>query len=139
MTGPSGAATPPAARWMRPLNLAFALAYALSLAVQHNDRSQPSFLLDPVTSEGHPLYHMVTHFGLTYTHAIEEWILKVEAAHRLFDPFQIAVLHGFDKAQRLAFAPRGVRVNADIHPRPDRGADVVHQFGVARRLEIAHR
>lgn len=52
--------------------------------VNHQDRSQPTVALDPETGSVRPLYAMVTHFGLTWTHVLESLIVKLEAAHRRF-------------------------------------------------------
>lgn len=52
--------------------------------VQHLDRSQPTIAIDPANGVARPVYHMVSHVGLTYTQVIESVVLKVEAAHRIF-------------------------------------------------------
>ena len=76
--------------------------------VQHNDRSQPSFagesfdLSDGVPSSFRiqPVYNFVTHAGLTYTHVIEDIVIKLESAYRYF--------HHVDASSRLnitAFGP----------------------------------
>ncbi|MFT5429927.1 MAG: hypothetical protein ACI9OJ_000600 [Myxococcota bacterium] len=80
----------------------------ISLQVlQHNDRNQPSFTapLAGLPGQGsaggalemQPVYHFVTHAGLTYTHVIEDWVVKVEAAYRHF--------HDVDDSAMAQFAP----------------------------------
>lgn len=60
--------------------------------VQHNDRNQPTFaprlpsdLSNLSSIELVPIYGYVTHAGLTYTHVIEDWVVKLEAAYRHFE------------------------------------------------------
>lgn len=71
--------------------------------VQHQDRTQPTIALDPGTFTAHPVYHMVNHFGLTYTQVLGEWILKVEGAYRMFD----------DDPDLGSFVPVGAAEQAD--------------------------
>jgi len=57
-------------------------------AVQHNDRSQPTFRLDTQSLSLRPMYSMVTHLGMTAVYtpdALEGFVFKLEAAHRMFD------------------------------------------------------
>ena len=60
--------------------------------VQHNDRNQPSFageafdfsqgIPSPFTVQ--PIYGFVTHAGLTYTHVVGDFVIKLESAYRYF-------------------------------------------------------
>ncbi len=52
--------------------------------LQHNDRSQPTVVLDDALSP-HPLYHQVTHVGLTAVWPTEYLSVKLEGAYRMFD------------------------------------------------------
>lgn len=55
--------------------------------IDHNDRSQPTIIFDIDNMEVRPVYHSVTHVGLTYTQVIGSLLVKLEAAHRVFrDP-----------------------------------------------------
>lgn len=54
-------------------------------AVRHQDRSQPTVFYDPATRLFHPVFHPVTHYGLTYQHALGAWVVKIESAWRDFD------------------------------------------------------
>lgn len=67
--------------------------------LEHNDRSQPTIVFDKTAFDetaldatvrgggARPLYHRVSHFGLTWSQLIGETglIAKLEAAHRRFD------------------------------------------------------
>ena len=52
--------------------------------VRHQDRTQPGVIVDVVTQQGQPLFPWAERIGGTYTHAVGEWIVKVEADHRRF-------------------------------------------------------
>ena len=53
--------------------------------VDHNDRHEPTFTIDPDTGEVRPTLHWVTQVGLTYVHVVGPLIFKLEAAHRMFN------------------------------------------------------
>lgn len=52
--------------------------------VDHTDRSQPGLSISTADGAVSPLYFGVHHLGLTYTHVLEDWIVKVEGAYRRF-------------------------------------------------------
>lgn len=54
-------------------------------AIHHDDRSQPTFDVDLARLTATPRLHRVTQLGLTYAHALDEWVVKLEAAHRIFE------------------------------------------------------
>lgn len=53
-------------------------------AIQHIDRSQPLIFVDP-TFTPRPVYQALTQVGLTYQHALDTTMLKLEGAYRIFD------------------------------------------------------
>jgi hypothetical protein len=52
--------------------------------VDHNDRSQPTYTLDPADGTLRPTYHTVTQVGLTYVQVTGSVLFKLEAAMRIF-------------------------------------------------------
>lgn len=52
--------------------------------VDHSDRSQPTFTVDPESNALRPTYHMVTQAGLTYVQVSGGLLVKLEAAMRSF-------------------------------------------------------
>jgi hypothetical protein len=54
-------------------------------AIQHIDRSQPLVVLDAATFTPRPVYQALTQVGLTYQHALDTTMLKLEGAYRVFD------------------------------------------------------
>jgi len=53
--------------------------------LQHVDRSQPLVVLEPTTFTPRPLFQALTQVGLTYQHALDTTMLKLEGAYRVFD------------------------------------------------------
>lgn len=53
--------------------------------VQQVDRAQPLVMFDPAAFAVRPVYQSLTQVGLTYAHVIDETILKLEGAYRIFD------------------------------------------------------
>jgi hypothetical protein len=76
--------------------------------VQHNDRNQPAFVGPafqagggfPTTITVQPVYNFVTHAGLTYTHVLGDFVLKIESAYRHFHQ-----VNGYSRASIAAFGP----------------------------------
>ncbi len=70
-------------------------------AIQHNDRSQPGIAFEtwdllPTTGgtpTPRPVYGFVTQYGLTYAHAVWDFVLKLEGAHRRFEDVQSSLLY----------------------------------------------
>lgn len=52
--------------------------------LQQIDRSMPLVVLDPVAFAPRPMFQAVTQAGATYTHVIDQTIVKVEGAYRHF-------------------------------------------------------
>ncbi len=52
--------------------------------IQHQDRTQPSFVFDPSVRRFRPVYHWVTQVGGTHTQILGSWIFKTELAYRWF-------------------------------------------------------
>jgi hypothetical protein len=54
-------------------------------AIQHIDRSAPLVVFDTGTLTPRPVYQALTQVGLTYQHALDTTLLKLEGAYRVFD------------------------------------------------------
>jgi hypothetical protein len=52
--------------------------------VDHNDRHEPTFTIDPLTGEIRPTLHWMTQVGFTYVHVLGAMVLKLEGARRMF-------------------------------------------------------
>jgi hypothetical protein len=73
-------------QWAARLATTFGSADVALHAIQHNDRGSPAIRVTTATGEVQPLYLFVTQFGLTYAHAVGDVVLKLEGAHRRFEP-----------------------------------------------------
>lgn len=71
-------------QWAATLGQSFGGADLALQVVQHNDRSQPTVLINPATFDARPLFGLVTHVGLTYAHVLDAFVLKAEGAWRMF-------------------------------------------------------
>ena len=58
-------------------------------AIQHNDRSQPGLAINQREGTARPVYAFVTQVGMTYAHAVSDFLLKLEAAHRRPDDLDV--------------------------------------------------
>jgi hypothetical protein len=52
--------------------------------VQHSDRHQPVFVVDPATMQPRPLLYSVTQVGASFVRVSGPWALRSEVAHRSF-------------------------------------------------------
>ena len=73
-----------APQWAVRADQTFGSADLAAYFVRHQDRTQPGVFIDLETMQGRPLFPWVERIGGTYTHALGEWIVKVEADHRRF-------------------------------------------------------
>lgn len=85
-------------------------------AIQHNDRGQPGVAIDVFDAAPgaggsptpRPVYSFVTQFGLTYAHAISDFVVKLEGAHRRFedahDNLEYVLVAGGDKPDHTVVA-----------------------------------
>jgi len=73
--------------------------------VDHSDRQQPAFTIDPSSGELRPVYFSVTQFGLTYVHVLGSLLLKLEGAHRRMrepDPVEAPDVVAYPDHQQVA-------------------------------------
>ncbi len=78
---------PWALQWAARISQTFGSADLALQYVEHNDRQQLSIAVDaPIGAPLaiRPIYHRVRHLGGTYVHALGEWLVKAEAAWRMF-------------------------------------------------------
>lgn len=73
-----------APQWAARLDQTFGSADLALHYVEHNDRSQPAIAVQASDMQVRPVFPTVRRAGLTYTQAIGEWLVKVEADHRMF-------------------------------------------------------